>query len=164
VAHQRAGSPLAAANPPQDAAQLEESFASLADALAAGYALIDVRDMKERDAEPVPASSLHLPMTKLLTEAVNLDLDGQYLLLCATGKRSGAAAELLRSQGFRACRCCAADSGSESHRLKRACRCCLLSSRCAGGGPGGEKQRAERDHVHAPAARSRPRARSGAYP
>jgi rhodanese-related sulfurtransferase len=34
---------------------------------------------------------------------VNLDLDGQYLLLCATGC-SGAAAELLRSQGFRACR------------------------------------------------------------
>jgi len=104
VAHQRAGSPPAAASQPQDAAQLEESFASLADALAAGYALIDVRDMKERDAEPVPASSLHLPMTKLLTEAVNLDLDGQYLLLCATGKRSAAAAELLRSQGFRDCR------------------------------------------------------------
>jgi len=59
--------------------------------------------MHERQAEPVPGS-LHLPMTKLLTEAVNLDLEGRYLLLCATGKRSGAAADLLRSQGFSACR------------------------------------------------------------
>ena len=104
VAHQRAGSPLAAAGPQEPAASLELSFASLADALAAGYALIDVRDMNERAAEPVPATSLHLPMTKLLTESVNLDLDAQYLLVCATGKRSAAAADLLRSQGFRACR------------------------------------------------------------
>jgi len=103
VAHQRAVSPLAA-GPQQPTAQLELSFASLADALAAGYALIDVRDMNERQAEPLPASSLHLPMTKLLTEAVTLDQDGQYLLICATGKRSAAAADLLRSQGFRACR------------------------------------------------------------
>jgi len=104
VAHQRAASPLAAQSAQQPTAQLELSFASLTDALAAGYALIDVRDMNERQAEPVPAGSLHLPMTKLLTEAPNLDADGQYLLICATGKRSAAAADLLRSQGFRACR------------------------------------------------------------
>jgi adenylyltransferase/sulfurtransferase len=43
-------------------------------------------------------------MTKLLSGAASLDLDGRYLLICATGKRSGAAADLLHSQGLRACR------------------------------------------------------------
>jgi len=107
VAHQRAASPAATQDaelPPGQVEQpLEPQFGSLADAVAAGYTLIDVRDMNERQAEPVPATSLHLPMTKLLTEAVNLDMHGQYLLICATGKRSAAAAGLLRSQGFSAC-------------------------------------------------------------
>ena len=43
-------------------------------------------------------------MSKLLTAASQLDVDGRYLLVCATGKRSGAAADLLRSQGLRGCR------------------------------------------------------------
>ena len=63
-----------------------------------------MRDARERDAEPMPAPSLHLPMSRLLTESPNLDLAGRYLLVCASGKRSGAAADLLRSQGLRACR------------------------------------------------------------
>ena len=63
-----------------------------------------MRDTQERDAEPMPQPGLHLPMTKLLTEAANLDLERRYLLVCATGKRSAAAADLLRSQGLRACR------------------------------------------------------------
>jgi adenylyltransferase/sulfurtransferase len=101
VAHQRAANPAA---PVPAADSLDLQFGSVAEAVAAGYAIIDVRDMHERQAEPVPAGSLHLPMTKLLTEAVNLDLEGRYLLVCATGRRSSAAADLLRSQGFRACR------------------------------------------------------------
>ncbi len=100
VAHQRAGGPLAAA----PAAELDVRFGSLADAVAAGFTLIDVRDARERLAEPVPVSSLHLPMSKLLSEAVNLELAGRYLLFCATGKRSAAAADLLHSQGLRECR------------------------------------------------------------
>jgi sulfur-carrier protein adenylyltransferase/sulfurtransferase len=63
-----------------------------------------VRDARERDAEPLPAASLHLPMASLLAQAPSLGLERPYLLVCATGKRSGAAAELLRSQGFRHCR------------------------------------------------------------
>ena len=101
VAHQRAAA--GPAPPAQPVETLDLQFGSLPEAVAAGYTLVDVRDMHERQAEPVPGS-LHLPMTKLLTEAVNLDLEGRYLLLCATGKRSGAAADLLRSQGFRECR------------------------------------------------------------
>jgi len=103
VAHQRAGQPPAAIAGTGSAA-LDAEFVSLAQAVAAGYTLIDVRDTRERDAEPVPAPSLHLPMTKLLTEASGLDFAGRYLLVCATGKRSGAAADLLRSQGIGDCR------------------------------------------------------------
>jgi rhodanese-related sulfurtransferase len=43
-------------------------------------------------------------MSKLLTDAASLELAGRYLLICTTGKRSTAAAGLLRSQGFRDCR------------------------------------------------------------
>ncbi|HET9472249.1 MAG TPA: ThiF family adenylyltransferase, partial [Steroidobacteraceae bacterium] len=100
VAHQCADRPLAAA----PALDLEVRFATLVDAVAAGFTLIDVRDARERLAEPAPVSSLHLPMGKLLSEAVNLELTGRYLLFCATGKRSAAAADLLHSQGLRGCR------------------------------------------------------------
>jgi adenylyltransferase/sulfurtransferase len=103
VAHQRARQPPAAMGG-TDPATLDAGFTSLEQAVAAGYTLIDVRDARERDAEPVPAPSLHLPMTKLLTEASGLDFAGRYLLVCATGKRSGAAADLLRSQGIGDCR------------------------------------------------------------
>jgi rhodanese-related sulfurtransferase len=48
--------------------------------------------------------ALNLPMSKLLLEAATLDTGGRYLLICATGKRSAAAADLLRSQGFLECR------------------------------------------------------------
>ena len=83
---------------------LEVQFGSLAEARSAGFAFVDVRDARERDTEPLPAESLHLPMSKLLTNAASLDLAGRYLLICATGKRSSAAAALLRSQGFADCR------------------------------------------------------------
>ena len=84
---------------------LEVQFATLAAAQSAGFTLVDVRDSRELAAEPLPAHpSLHMPATKLLTDAAALDLEARYLLVCATGKRSAAAADLLRSQGFRECR------------------------------------------------------------
>jgi len=99
-AHRRAASsaPLLAPE------ELEVQFGSLADAASAGFVFVDVRDSREREAEPLPAGALHLPMSKLLTDAATLDLAGRYLLICATGKRSAAAAGLLRSQGFAECR------------------------------------------------------------
>jgi len=98
-AHARAGAPS-----PIEPAGIELQFGSLADAAAAGFTLIDVRDSQERLAEPMPLPSLHLPMSKLLVQAASLELGARYLLVCATGKRSGAAADLLRSQGFQDCR------------------------------------------------------------
>ena len=55
--------------------------------------------------------ALNLPMSKLLTDAATLDLAGRYLLVCATGKRSAAAADLLRSQGLASAVRCAVASG-----------------------------------------------------
>jgi molybdopterin/thiamine biosynthesis adenylyltransferase/molybdopterin synthase catalytic subunit/rhodanese-related sulfurtransferase len=99
-AHRAAREP---AHPAASAAP-EMEFPTLAAALRAGYTLIDVRDARERIAEPLPAASLHLPMSKLLAEAPGLDAGTAYLLVCASGKRSAAATDLLRSQGFRECR------------------------------------------------------------
>jgi adenylyltransferase/sulfurtransferase len=99
-AHRRVG--LALPTPlPQE---LEVQFESLADAQAAGFLFVDVRDARERAEDPLPAPALNLPMSKLLTDATMLDSGGRYLLICATGKRSAAAADLLRSQGFNDCR------------------------------------------------------------
>jgi sulfur-carrier protein adenylyltransferase/sulfurtransferase len=103
-AHRFAAQAPEIAPPPADAVDpLELSFASLAEARAQGYSLIDVRDARERDLEPLPGASLHLPMARLLSDVSALDLQRSYLLVCATGKRSAAAAGLLRSQGFRQC-------------------------------------------------------------
>jgi len=85
-------------------ANLEVELPSLAEAQAAGFQLVDLRDSRERALEPLPVPAIHLPMSQLLASAADLDLAGRYLLICATGKRSAAAASLLHSQGFQACR------------------------------------------------------------
>jgi adenylyltransferase/sulfurtransferase len=100
-AHRRAGAP----QPEAASDDLETVFDSLSEAQRQGFTLVDVRDARERDEEPLPAGpSLHLPMPRILADATRLELAGRYLLVCATGKRSAAAADLLRSQGFRGCR------------------------------------------------------------
>jgi sulfur-carrier protein adenylyltransferase/sulfurtransferase len=102
VAHSHGG---AAASPSPDDAALEVEFATLADAVAAGFTLIDVRDSHELLAQPLPVrAAQHLPMSKLLGAATTLAAERRYLLVCASGKRSTAAAGLLRSQGIHGCR------------------------------------------------------------
>jgi molybdopterin/thiamine biosynthesis adenylyltransferase/molybdopterin synthase catalytic subunit/rhodanese-related sulfurtransferase len=80
---------------------LEIEFDSLADARNAGFTIVDVRDARERDTEPLPVPSLHLPMPRLLAGAASLESAARYLFVCASGKRSAAAADLIRSQGVR---------------------------------------------------------------
>jgi adenylyltransferase/sulfurtransferase len=104
LAHARGGESVGAP-PAGEEDPLETDFPALEDAVRAGYSLIDVRDSGEVLTEPLPVKNArHLPMSKLLAGASQLDLEGRYLLVCATGKRSGAAADLLRSQGLRGCR------------------------------------------------------------
>ena len=81
------------------AAGLEISM-SLADAAAVGYRIIDIREPAECAAWPMPwPNHQAIPLVQLLDGATELDPELRYLLVCARGQRSLAAAELLRAGG-----------------------------------------------------------------
>jgi rhodanese-related sulfurtransferase len=79
---------------------LEISFASLAEARAAGFELVDIREAWERRFDP-PGDriELHLPMSELLDGRITFPPRGRHLVVCAHGVRSLAIAEQLRQQG-----------------------------------------------------------------
>jgi adenylyltransferase/sulfurtransferase len=79
---------------------LEIALASLDAARARRLELIDVRTPEEFSARPTPAR--HIPVAQLLDEPGILDADSSYLLVCASGKRSLAAARELVKRGFKA--------------------------------------------------------------
>lgn len=83
-----------------DALPLELDFDSLEDAQAAGYKIIDVREPHELATVPTPAKNArHIPMAQLLYGTPPFKPEGKELLVCASGKRSLAAAQELRSRG-----------------------------------------------------------------
>lgn len=74
---------------------------SLQEAVSDGYILMDIREDNEVAVFPIDSRITyeHIPMHTLLSSPA-LDISERYLLICATGKRSGAAARLLRQRGF----------------------------------------------------------------
>jgi molybdopterin/thiamine biosynthesis adenylyltransferase/molybdopterin synthase catalytic subunit/rhodanese-related sulfurtransferase len=93
--HDALANPGASSNEP-----LEVSFASLAEARAAGFELVDIREAWERRFDrPAQRIELHLPMSELLDGRVAFPERGRYLVVCAHGVRSLAIAEQLRNQG-----------------------------------------------------------------
>ena len=83
------------------AADLELSFGSLANAVSEGYEIIDIRDANEVASTPAPGGRCrHIPMHDLLQFHGALDPERRYLLLCARGARSRAAAAELRAHGL----------------------------------------------------------------
>lgn len=79
---------------------LELSFDSLDDAEASGFTLIDIREPRELVEMPGPSSNArHIPMAELLHGNQPLSASGKHLLMCASGRRSLAATEELRSRG-----------------------------------------------------------------
>jgi adenylyltransferase/sulfurtransferase len=79
---------------------LELSFDSLEDAEAQGLSVIDIREARELAVTPTPsAKARHIPMAELLHGSKPLAATGKHLLLCASGRRSLAATEELRSRG-----------------------------------------------------------------
>jgi adenylyltransferase/sulfurtransferase len=79
---------------------LELSFDSLEDAEAQGLSVIDIREARELAQTPTPsANARHVPMAELLHGSKPLSAAGKHLLLCASGRRSLAATEELRSRG-----------------------------------------------------------------
>ena len=80
-------------------ATLELRYDDLGAAGADGYAIIDIREAHELAAHPVPAAQArHVPLAELLA-GTNLPSAGRYLLVCARGARSLAAARSLRERG-----------------------------------------------------------------
>jgi sulfur-carrier protein adenylyltransferase/sulfurtransferase len=87
--------------PRAPAASLEVELESLDDAEAQGLTVIDIREARELEEMPTPSGNArHIPMAQLLHGPSGLAAGGKYLLVCASGRRSLAAAEELRSRGF----------------------------------------------------------------
>ncbi|HVW71218.1 MAG TPA: ThiF family adenylyltransferase [Steroidobacteraceae bacterium] len=79
----------------------ELAFASLDDAVAAGFEIIDIREPREVADTATPAErSRHIPMGQLLHGRPAFEPSGRTLLVCASGKRSLAATQELRDRGF----------------------------------------------------------------
>jgi adenylyltransferase/sulfurtransferase len=76
---------------------IEIKFGSLEDAARRGFDVIDIRTAREFAEQPTPAR--HIPMGDLLANPGLLEEGREALLVCASGKRSRAAAEQLRKRG-----------------------------------------------------------------
>ena len=83
----------------RDEPDLEIDLGSLQDARDRHLEIIDVRTADEVAAEPA-AEARHIAMPALLADPDVLSKGGRYLLVCASGKRSLAAARELRRCGF----------------------------------------------------------------
>jgi len=85
------------------ASAIELTFDPLEEALADGFEVVDIREPDElaRVATPCRAAR-HLPVAQLLHGTAALSPTGKYLLVCASGKRSLAAARELRARGYAA--------------------------------------------------------------
>ncbi len=84
---------------PAAAPDAEVPAAALARLAAEGYAVIDVREPREAQAQPVPVPHRLLPLARLLEDPAQLPAGGRYLFVCASGRRSRAAVEALRRAG-----------------------------------------------------------------
>jgi molybdopterin/thiamine biosynthesis adenylyltransferase/rhodanese-related sulfurtransferase len=78
--------------------EIEIALRSLADAVQRGLEVIDIRTTEEFVARPTAAR--HIAMPILLADPGLLSHEREFLLVCASGKRSLAAARELRKRGF----------------------------------------------------------------
>src|SRR5688572_13886065 len=89
-----------AAGPRSGAADDLDLALPLAAAAVAGYRIVDIREPMECEFEPLPvAGQLAVPLGRLIGGELRVEPGLRYLLVCAHGVRSRAAAELLRSRG-----------------------------------------------------------------
>jgi len=85
-------------NPPPESLNLELTVRSVAEALAHGYELIDIRTVEELAVQP--SGLRHIAMQDLLVDSSGLARESRYLLVCGSGRRSLATARELRSLGL----------------------------------------------------------------
>jgi molybdopterin/thiamine biosynthesis adenylyltransferase/molybdopterin synthase catalytic subunit/rhodanese-related sulfurtransferase len=80
---------------------LEVSFDTLDHAYDAGFDIVDIRELNELREMPTPTSySRNVPMADLLHGQPAFAPTGKTLLVCASGRRSLAAAQELRERGL----------------------------------------------------------------
>jgi sulfur-carrier protein adenylyltransferase/sulfurtransferase len=84
--------------PTREDRDIEVAWDSLANAAEQGFDMIDIRTAEEVAARP--AAARHIPMHELLANPELLADSRRPLLVCATGKRSLAAAQALRKRGL----------------------------------------------------------------
>ncbi|HEX5304624.1 MAG TPA: HesA/MoeB/ThiF family protein [Dyella sp.] len=77
---------------------IERHFHQLDEAIASGYAVVDVRDADEITAAPLHITSLRIPSGEIAACSL-AGINGPVLLVCASGKRSAHAARTLRQRG-----------------------------------------------------------------
>jgi len=78
---------------------IDRRFDDLADAVARGFTLVDVRDADEIEVSPLSIASLRVPASDIDTCPLDL-FRGEVLLVCASGKRSHHAARQLHQRGI----------------------------------------------------------------
>jgi sulfur-carrier protein adenylyltransferase/sulfurtransferase len=99
--HARTGPSADSASGAPEPVGLELSFDSLQEALAEGLEVVDIREPHELARLATPcAGARHLPVAQLLHGQPALPADRRCLLVCASGRRSLAAAQELRSRGY----------------------------------------------------------------
>ncbi|MGB6309952.1 MAG: HesA/MoeB/ThiF family protein [Steroidobacteraceae bacterium] len=84
---------------PREDTDIEIALRSLADAVRRGFEVIDIRTTEEVAARP--AAARHIAMPVLLADLSLLSPAREFLLVCASGKRSLAAARELRKRGLK---------------------------------------------------------------
>ena len=73
----------------------------VAEALAEGWQVVDVREPYEREAGHI-AGTRHIELANLPSEAATLDRERPVIFYCRVGNRSAMATEAFRASGFTA--------------------------------------------------------------
>jgi rhodanese-related sulfurtransferase len=84
---------------PDESAELEPE--RVAEALAEGWQVIDVREPYEREAGRI-AGTRHIELSQLAAEASTLDRERPVIFYCRVGNRSAMATDAFRASGLNA--------------------------------------------------------------
>ena len=76
------------------------SPARVAELLADGAQVIDVREPYEREAGRIPDDSAHIELDRLTAEADSIDRERTVVFYCRTGSRSALAAQAFALAGY----------------------------------------------------------------
>jgi rhodanese-related sulfurtransferase len=82
------------------AAPEDLSPARVAELVAGGAQLIDVRESYEREAGRIPDDSAHIELDRLTAEADSLDRERAVVFYCRSGNRSALAAQAFAAAGY----------------------------------------------------------------